>query len=274
MRRRLFLLCLMIGLLVAPLNAADSADNDRLGAMFQSIEEMSPRRYESFSTAQRTFLYNDLARNEVATVSRLGTYDPDGILGFCFGRAMAAHLIAMRMGLRPEGLRKLFIVGELKTGTGTGWRFHVTTLVKGDDSQWYCMDTTEGMKLETVKNYIDRLRERWDRGKKARLYITDVSAVLPDVRTVPDVAEERGTSIIELSFNPARVEGFTPDSSMGEELYEIDGERTRRYFICTGEPDGFDFQKIVINGKTYEYRGYFRDLLRSLRNAPQEAFDL
>ena len=85
-------------------------------------------------------LFRALRDHPVASVNRLGSYDPKGLIGFCFGRSFAAYLIARQMGLQVAAIRNLFIIGDLRSGTDPEWRFHVTNVVKLSNGQWYAFD--------------------------------------------------------------------------------------------------------------------------------------
>lgn len=103
-------------------------------------------------------------------------YDPDLVLGFCFGRATFAHLELIRRGVRKEAIEKVFIIGPMKTGD-INWQFHVATIVRAVDGQWLAIDPnfpevkTLGAWYNHYKNYsVD---------SKVRLYITHPSKIGP-----------------------------------------------------------------------------------------------
>lgn len=271
-------LCLFIflpGGRSGPAGAFGDSGNDRLMRKYLEIESMSPPRFDSLTAEKRQFLFDAVANHEVAGIKMLKKYDPEGIMGFCYGRAMASHLIACRMGLDPGSIRKIFMVGVLNYCCGKEWRFHVSTIVKGDDGSWYAIDPTRRLKLDTMEGWVGTIRNSWDLGKKAQLYLTSTSAITPDISIYPDIDRETGEHIIELSFDPAKKAGFTLCDDMGLTLYRPDEESLHRYFLCTGSSRDarFDFRKAVKNGREYSFNGYFEDLLDSIRKAPDSLFD-
>jgi hypothetical protein len=212
-------------------------------------------------------LFRKTSSHPVASTTRVSHYDPNNYVGFCFGRAMTAHLIARKMGVHPSAVKKLFIVGDMRTAgaTATQWRFHVTTIVKarGQD-EWHAIDPIM-YRTMTMRAWIDHVRSTWDLGRKAHFYVVPSSVVIPDVRIVPPIATETGARIIELSFRPDGKPGFTRRADLGHNCWEADEAAAQTYFLDATEPtEPFDFAGIQINGKVVTYRNYFHDLLTSL----------
>ena len=113
---------------------------DQVFRGYETIETTSPSTKTGLDASERQQLFTLSARDKVASIASLDHYDQQNI-GFCFGRAMAAHLIARGMGLGSDSIRKLFIIGDLRSGADPEWRFHVTTLVRGsEDGGWYAVD--------------------------------------------------------------------------------------------------------------------------------------
>ncbi|MHC9542291.1 MAG: hypothetical protein AB9903_22510 [Vulcanimicrobiota bacterium] len=271
-------LCLFIflpGGISGPAGASGDSGNDSLMRKYLEIESMSPPRFDSLTAEKRQFLFDAVANHEVAGIKMLKKYDPEGIMGFCYGRAMASHLIACRMGLTPGSIRKIFMVGVLNYCCGKEWRFHVSTIVKGDDRRWYAIDPTRGLRLNTVDGWVGTIGNSWEQEKKVKLYLTSTSAITPDISVYPDPEWETGDRIIELSFDPAKKAGFTLCDDMGLSFYRPDKGSQYRYFLCTGSSSDarFDFRKAVKNGRIYSFNGYFEDLLDSIRKAPDSLFE-
>jgi len=236
---------------------------------------------------ERAALYQMAVENPVATLDDavIGKYDPTGAIGFCFGRAMTAQLGARELGLSLSSLKKLFIVGALCSGcTGATdapeWRFHVTTVVKGEDRKWYAIDPimheSGPYRPLTVERWIERVREGWDRyhggEPRAKLYLTPPDAILPDITTLP--SPETGERLIELNFVPEshglralrstnRALGLS--SRNREKIYALTAGQAAEYFLTTSEreADRFRFLDIRIDGDAIPYNGYFVDLLKT-----------
>ncbi len=233
-------------------------------------------------------LYEDTVENPVAKLDNLGKYDPTGIIGFCYGRAMTAQLIARKMGLAEASMAKLFIVGAMCSDKNCNpdqpeWRFHVTTIVKGQ-SNWYAIDPIvykgNSFRPLTVNAWIKEIRETYDtfhkQSPKTRLYMTSVETILPDIRTLD--TPEKGDKVIELNFLPEK-NGITAKQSTnatykideGVKVYELDQTLGQKYFLTLDEEERnrFSFLDIKINGDAYPYHGYFVDLFESLEKTPR-----
>ena len=241
-------------------------DNQLMRNAYFRIIKTSVVRKNSMKPEEREKLYRFLSENEVACIGALTKYDPMKIIGFCFGRAMAVHLKALQMGLNPESIKKIFIIGDLKSNGMTQYRFHVATTIKGNDGDWYAFDTTKDIGLKTAGEWVSECRRLWDPECKAKIYLTPVCAVIPDVRIFPEINEEKGEYISELAFNPSGQPDFTKSSFSGIELYELKDKALRKYFLCVDSPEcgRFNFVQIEINSEVYYFNDYFRDLLRSM----------
>jgi hypothetical protein len=99
---------------------------------------------------------------------------------------MAAHLEALRAGVSKEAIRKIWIVGDLKTDQGH-WSYHVATLVRGEGGVWYAMDPIFGRPV-TAEEWYHRFMAS-DREGDARIFVTDPSryTVLNSRPYMPDL---------------------------------------------------------------------------------------
>jgi len=254
----------------APVAVAPAPRDGR--TLYDQIVRSGSAHLQGLTAPQRQQLWTAAFRHPVAGLDderKLAKYDPQGFIGFCFGRAMAAHLLARQLGLAEAAVRKLFVIGDLREGADPQWRFHVTALVKGEDGLWYAIDPImEGPMTATA--WMAEVRKTWDKGRKARFYMTPPATVLPDVSVVPDPGQETGKGVIELSFDPAGKEGFSPMAGLGDEIFAVSPEAAPRYFEAVDAPAGaFDFEGITINGARVSYNNYFVDLLRDLAGLVQ-----
>ena len=250
-------------------------------AEYLRLTAQATRASQTLTSVQIKSLYRQVQSHPVLSVDRLAHYDPTGDIGFCFGRAMAVHLGALEMGLAPESIRKLFIIGDLKAGDKTDWRFHVTTVVRGEDG-WYAIDPFLGRwsigRPVTVDEWTRRVRAAWDKHGKAFLYLTWPDAMTPEIHHVADAPAETGGELMELSFRPAPERGFHVDHDItvrsGEVLWVPDARMQARHFLMvkTSEDEhSFDFAGLSVNGTYYEFNNYFADLLDSLAQHPLAA---
>jgi hypothetical protein len=118
-----------------------------------TISGEETRKY-SMSFAEANDLYQRVVKHPVANLNNTVKYDPKGQgIGYCFGRAMAAHLEALfNMDLKNSSIRKLFAVGSLQTGQ-TKWGWHVTAVVKAKEGGWWAIDPIIGSPIKAEDWY-------------------------------------------------------------------------------------------------------------------------
>lgn len=118
------------------------------------------KRVTALNKKELRKLLNYAIHHPVAGVEALKKYDPNGSIGFCFGRALFIHLELLRRGVAKESIKKVFVVGEMlevdpTTEKKTVWQFHVATAVKGTDGQWWVIDPSYGLfELRAWYNYM------------------------------------------------------------------------------------------------------------------------
>lgn len=237
--------------------------------------------------------FNLVKRHPVADIAVVDRYDTNGEIGFCYGRAMASYLLVKQAGLADSSIRKLFIIGDMRSNPANPeWRFHVTLLVRRQVrpsnpavTAWYAIDPIFSRPLP-VEEWIRQVRNTWDNWqptsgerRAAKLYLAPAGTIMPDIRLfAPTPAAETGQRVIELSFNPAGRAGFQPSSMFGDSVNQIDSAAAAQYFLVHQDPvqlpvqptnTTFDFLSLHLTVETapptpvhYDYRGYFTDLLR------------
>jgi hypothetical protein len=119
------------------------ADNRRLMQHLDGLPVPAARgsRHSTFTPQQAQDLHDRVSRNPVASLCQLPNYDRTGTSGFCFGRAVATHVEALRMGLNRDSIRKVWAMGEVSGPNGRIWSYHVSTAVRGQDRRWYVIDS-------------------------------------------------------------------------------------------------------------------------------------
>lgn len=65
--------------------------------------------------------------------------------GFCYGRAMIAHFIATQMGVAQKNMKKVWILGNLRSDNGFRWSYHVGLAIKSHGGLWV-LDANHGLK--------------------------------------------------------------------------------------------------------------------------------
>ncbi len=260
-------------------------DQKEIQQRYDDIELRSPETKIGMSRDERIALLKEVTDHPVASLEKLSKYDPPpGEIGFCYGRAMTAHLLARKHGVARNGILKLFVAGDMTPGPNRRWRFHVTTLVRDETGQkWYSIDPV----VASLGNPDPLLPNQWLAAAKAEFdptattknYVTSTESIMVDMREIPStLAMENNERIIEVKFNPDRP-GFTPETEVGElgsyPVYRLDADAQAKYFIKRHElteADDFNFLGISVKiltptqviSRVYDYRAYFSDLMESM----------
>lgn len=125
------------------------------------------------------FFYS-VEEDPLVRTSRAGSYRDSDYLGFCFGRAMITHLMALRLNLSKQSIRKVWAVGPMFNEINSKmWRYHVATLVRGPQGKWYAIDPIQSQPL-TLENWHSRLLSSYKTEGKLRLFVTPASRFTPD----------------------------------------------------------------------------------------------
>lgn len=124
-----------------------------------------------FDQAQE--LYQDMI--QTPCVRNDSPYQRPGVaLGYCFGRAIVAHFHALRRGVDPRSMKKIWVVGKMRGD----WGHHVAFMVKGQDNDWYVIDNVTGM--VTHDEWIERLKGFQLPGKDIMFFVTEAARFGPD----------------------------------------------------------------------------------------------
>jgi|GEM_PF-3973718 len=116
--------------------------NEKVLSYLDSIgkpERNATGRIGAFDEKGIQEIYQNISTNEVADYAKVKKYDPDGHIGFCFGRAMNVYIEALRMGLLKDSVRKIWAVGTMKYEK-IYWSYHVAGIVRRNDGQWMAID--------------------------------------------------------------------------------------------------------------------------------------
>lgn len=256
--------------------ADDKSDNQQAYQSYNEIYETAPRSKQTLSMAEMNAVMQSVMVHPIANLQNFETvrkYDPTGAIGFCFGRAMATHMHSRVLHLHPDSVKKIFVIGDMRSTAKPEWRFHVTTIVRGPGNKWYAIDPiTPGGRVVEAEAWLNWVRKTWDSHNfskfKTNAYITSGDVVIPNLKTVPGATEINNVDVMSTSFKPETHEGIKKVSGV-ERFYDISvpeaAEFQRKQFISATEKGGerFDMAKITINeSATYEYNRYFLDLLR------------
>ncbi|MFM6929667.1 MAG: hypothetical protein ACKOX6_14460 [Bdellovibrio sp.] len=150
------------------------AMNREVLKQMKDLAEAKPQgtRKANLDAKEAKALYEEVTRHPVARLLNVKKYDPNSQMGFCFGRAMTAHLEALSRGVAKESIRKVYVVGAMKALVGDiVWQFHVATAVKSSDGGWWVIDPFFG-KAVKLEQWYDRMYSHDTKGT-LRLYVTD-----------------------------------------------------------------------------------------------------
>jgi hypothetical protein len=143
-----------------------------------NAEKVLPSTRDTPVTAERLKeIYQTVSGLKSVKQSMSGKYRGSINWGFCFGRAMAAHMELLHSGVDNGRIKKIWAVGDLKSTSNT-WRYHVSTLVRGDDGIWYAVDPIM-YRLITVEEWHRKMDLDYNKEGTMRIYITPASRMFP-----------------------------------------------------------------------------------------------
>ena len=128
--------------------------NSELEAALKLSLPPSGNRKNGMTRDEAKKLYQQIDCHPVAGMKQVKKYDPQGNFGFCFGRATATHLEALRQRLSRSRILKIWGVGPMKGG----WGHHVATLVAAKEGGWWAIDPEIGHVVSGV-DWVKWLRE-------------------------------------------------------------------------------------------------------------------
>jgi hypothetical protein len=134
-------------------------------------------RKAALDSEGREKLYQEVVSLPEVQNSVCGRYKNSARFGFCFGRALAVHLQALKSGVDKRSIRKVWAVGNLRID-GSKWKYHVATIIRGEEGKWYAFDPNFG-KPVTVEEWYTKIRSNSDPEKTARIYSTGAGRLFP-----------------------------------------------------------------------------------------------
>ncbi len=116
-------------------------------------------------------LYQQVSNHPVASLAMANNYSKNSPgMGYCFGRATTAHIKALANGLDKDSVRKVWALGNLKTGD-TEWRYHVTTVVRDNKGKWHAIDPIMGRAMPVESWYKEM--KKFDSEGNMRIFDTE-----------------------------------------------------------------------------------------------------
>lgn len=154
-------------------SALNDAALARLRAL--ALPKETARVSASLSNRRIRKLYRALMKNDQVQESLCGTYGGSPQMGFCWGRGVAAHLIARQADLNTASVRKVWALGPLDGG----WSYHMTTIVRRDDGAWIALDPIFGREMP-VEEWYATMRTQFDKKGTMRLFSTEATRFSPE----------------------------------------------------------------------------------------------
>lgn len=131
------------------------------------------QRAGSISVKDASAVVNAIHSNPVANPAKTYLYEKPGQgIGYCFGRASFAHLLLLKMGVRKEAIKKIWVVGPMKA-FGNNWGFHVATLAHTKEKGWVAIDSNSGH-IQTAAEWMKQYAAFSVDGK-VRFYVSEAS---------------------------------------------------------------------------------------------------
>lgn len=121
---------------------------------------------------QAQTIYNDMVNTPC--VRNDGPYQrADVAIGFCFGRAITSHMHALRRGVDPRAMKKIWVVGPMRGD----WGHHVAHMIRSDDGSWWVIDNVTG--LVKAEQWITSLKGYKNTNKELMFFVTQASRFGP-----------------------------------------------------------------------------------------------
>ncbi len=159
------------------------AENERALSKLRNWPWGSTNRKKYMSNENATELLRQMAAHPVVGRNSWKIYDPELRFGFCFGRATWAWLEAIQQGYDKSSIKKIFLVGPMKTGT-ISWQFHVATAVRSRGlfrDEWLVIDSNFE-KVMTVPEFFEAYK-KFSTDQKLRLIVTEPNRLGPSSTT-------------------------------------------------------------------------------------------
>jgi hypothetical protein len=135
------------------------------------VDGAEGRRLNGVSEHWAEKIMESIDEHPVVSSYQYSKYNREGVeIGFCFGRAVYAHLALLKMGVNKDAIKKIWAVGPMSNGVN--WEFHVGTIVKDSRSdKWWVIDNFPGRLLD-LEEWFDYF-SRMSTDQKLRLYVTE-----------------------------------------------------------------------------------------------------
>lgn len=147
-------------------------NNNRLSELLNNDPFVESNKVTRLDRDQAQTVYDDMM--STPCVRNDGPYQRPGVeVGYCFGRAITSHMHAIRRGVEPKSMKKIWVVGPMRGD----WGHHVAHMIRADDGSWWVIDNVTG--LVKVDQWIAALKGFKDTSKELMFFVTEASRFGP-----------------------------------------------------------------------------------------------
>lgn len=150
--------------------------------MLKNLENQKPQNVSGLTQKQAEQVLESISLHPVVNPQLFRKYDTwDQMIGYCFGRAAYVHWELLRRGVPASSIGKIFAIGGLRQQKkGSHWDYHVATVVRSTDGDWWVIDILVGKILKAdawTKEILNWSAQNPD--PQLRFYFTDANKFLP-----------------------------------------------------------------------------------------------
>ncbi len=160
-------------------NLLDLQRRETRGLSFEEVEMLNQESFqnlpgeiplETVHGSDMAGLVQSYRYHPVIGPKAVDKYQQTGVsIGYCFGRAYYFHRALQKLGVDERAIKKAWVVGKI----GDNWQFHVATIVRGTDGDWWVMDTTNSAWRNGVKIKDWYFYWRRNSAPSLRIYFTN-----------------------------------------------------------------------------------------------------
>lgn len=153
-------------------NDAISLNNQRVSELLDNESFIESDKVSRLDRDQAKTIYEDM--QNTPCVRNDGPYQRPGVeIGYCFGRAITSHMHAVRRGVEPQAMKKIWVVGPMRGN----WGHHVAHMIRSNDGSWWVIDNVTG--LVKVDQWISSLKTFKNTNKELMFFVSEASRFGP-----------------------------------------------------------------------------------------------
>jgi hypothetical protein len=138
----------------------------------EKLPEPSPGRMTGVSFPFADEVLRFVKEHPLNSREKAFVYDPQGIFGYCWGRAMHIHIELLKRGVDKTRIRKIWALGDFDPVDRKLWTNHVATMVKAEDGGWYVIDTLLPEGVIAAEAWYERMKMSDGSPDPFRIFIT------------------------------------------------------------------------------------------------------